>query len=527
MGCHLALGWPLPVAILDLFAEFRNRTNGLVVPHGDGLLGALAWHGLDVMGSAEKVAMRDLAVRGGPWTDSEREALLTYCAADVEALARLLPAMLPSITMPHALQRGRYMASVARMEWTGVPIDQPKLDQLRTGWTSIRDRLIRSVDQRFGVFDGPTFRADRWAAWVARHGIAWPTKDYGALALDDDTFRELARSHPEVAVMRELRYSLSQLRLNDLAVGSDGRNRVLLSPFRSKTGRNQPSTSRFIFGPSCWLRGLIRPESDRALAYVDWSQQEFGIAAALSGDRAMLAAYESGDPYLAFGKQAGRIPPDGTKATHGREREAFKACVLGVQYGMGAATLAGRLGSGHAFARDLLDLHRRTYPQFWAWSDGAENHALLLGSLQTVFGWTIQTATEPNPRSLRNFPCQANGAEMLRWACSLATERGVKVLAPIHDALLVEGPADSIAAVVAETQRAMRQASEVVLDGFALRSDAKVVHWPDRYMDDRGAEFWGRVNVLLTPQSPGQPVQNCEGGCAKLQRDPCNPASPV
>jgi hypothetical protein len=67
----------------------------------------------------------------------------------------------------------------------------------------------------------------------------------------------------------------------DLAVGHDGRNRCLLSAFRSLTGRNQPSNARFIFGPSCWLRGLIRPEPGRAIAYVDWSQQEFGVAAAL------------------------------------------------------------------------------------------------------------------------------------------------------------------------------------------------------------------------------------------------------
>ena len=52
--------------------------------------------------------------------------------------------------------------------------------------------------------------------------------------------------------------------------GSDGRNRCLLSPFRSITGRNQPSNARFIFGPSCWLRSLIQPEPGRAVAYVDW-----------------------------------------------------------------------------------------------------------------------------------------------------------------------------------------------------------------------------------------------------------------
>ena len=44
------------------------------------------------------------------------------------------------------------------------------------------------------------------------------------------------------------------MRLSDLAVGEDGRNRALISMFSSKTGRNQPSNTKFIFGPAVWLR---------------------------------------------------------------------------------------------------------------------------------------------------------------------------------------------------------------------------------------------------------------------------------
>ena len=46
-GCHLALNWPMPANVLDLFAEFRNATNGLTVPAGRGLLGALIYFGLE------------------------------------------------------------------------------------------------------------------------------------------------------------------------------------------------------------------------------------------------------------------------------------------------------------------------------------------------------------------------------------------------------------------------------------------------------------------------------------------------
>src|SRR5215475_9555501 len=103
IGCHLALGWPVPERVLDLFAEFRNRTNGVPTENGSGLLGALAYYGLDGIGAVAKEEMRDLVLRGGPWTDAEREAILDYCESDVAALARLLPVMLPYIDLPRAL----------------------------------------------------------------------------------------------------------------------------------------------------------------------------------------------------------------------------------------------------------------------------------------------------------------------------------------------------------------------------------------------------------------------------------------
>src|SRR5262249_24091352 len=202
-----------------------------------------------------------------------------------------------------------------------------------------------------------------------------------------------------------------------------GRNRTILSAFRSRTGRNQPSNARFIFGPSVWLRSLIQPPPGHGLAYIDWSQQEFGIAAALSGDQAMQEAYLSGDCYLHFAKQAGAVPENAPKQSHGPTRELFKACILGVQYGMEAQSLAARIGRPPIVGRDLLRAHRETYRTFWRWSDAAVDHAMLRRSLHTVFGWHVHAGAGVNPRSLRNFPMQANGAEMLRLACCLATER--------------------------------------------------------------------------------------------------------
>ena len=73
----------------------------------------------------------------------------------------------------------------------------------------------------------------------------------------------------------------------------------------------------------------------------------------------------TGDPYLAFAKQAGAVSQEATKQTHQEAREQFKACVLAVQYGMGEASLAARINQPVARARLLLELHKRTYRHFW------------------------------------------------------------------------------------------------------------------------------------------------------------------
>ena len=508
IGCFLALGWEPPARILDLFTEFRAETNGVRPTHGNGLLGALSYFGLPMMGGDEKTTMRDLVLTGGPWTGDEQVAILDYCQEDVEALLRLLPAMAgwlapagrkDSQRLGQALLRGRYMTAVARMEHIGTPIDTGSLYRLQTGWDGIKLALIQEVDKDFGVYDGQTFKAARFEEWLSRNQFPWPLLPSGRLALDDDTFRQMARAYPEVAPLRELRYALGRMRLNKLRVGADGRNRCMLSPFAAKTGRNQPSTTMFIFGPSRWLRGLIQPAPGYGIAYLDFSSQEIAIAAALSEDQALIDAYLSGDPYIEFAKRAGLAPSDATKDTHKDVRNRCKEIVLGVGYGMGPEALAQRAGVSVVEARDLLRHHHETYRVFWAWAEANVNVALVGGTLKTVYGWPLRCGPnkEPNPRSLLNFPMQANGAEMLRLAACMATEAGLRVCAPIHDALLLEAPLDRLDEDARRLTAIMVEASQRIMGVLACRVEAKTVRYPDRYRDKDGGEMWDRVMGIL------------------------------
>jgi DNA polymerase I len=464
---------------------------------GNGLVGALALRGLAHIDAGDKEAMRRLVLDNTSWSEVERVAILDYCATDVAALAALLPRMAPMIDWPRALLRGRYMGALAHMERAGVPIDTELHQRMVASWDGIKQQLVQDVDADFGVFDVLTFKADRFRAWLEQQGIGWPTLPSGALALDDDTFRDQARHHPQIMPLHELRTTLSGLRLTGLEVGADGRNRCLLSPFRAVTGRNQPSNTKFIFGPARWMRGLIRPPEGWGVAYIDFSSQEIGIAAALSGDDRMIAGYIAGDPYLAFAKDAKLVPHDATKATHKAMRDRCKAIVLGINYGMGAEAMAASAGITPCEARELLRLHRDTYRTFWHWIDATVAAALLTGAMHTVFGWRRWIARDPNSRSLMNFPMQANGAEMMRIAAIAATEVGLEVCAPVHDAFLITAPLGRLDEDVALMRSLMSRAGRAVTGGLDIRTDAEIVRWPARYMDERGAAMWQRVMALL------------------------------
>ena len=322
-------------------------------------------------------------------------------------------------------------------------------------------------------------------------------------------FEAMCKAWPQLEDLRQLRHARNKMRKIKLAVGADNRNRTVLWPFQSKTSRTQPKASRWIFSPAVWLRSLIKPAPGMAVAYIDCSGMEFQIAAVLSDKHCgpvnrMLDAYNSGDPYLTFAKQVGAVPQWATKESHNEVRESYKIVGLGTLYGMQEATLAARTGTSKFAAGEMLRQHREEFAgQYWSWSDDWLQHSLQTGLMRTAMGWTCRVGDlEKNERTIRNWPIQSSGADILRIACVWATRRGIRLLAPVHDAVLIEAPEDRIEADVKLMREIWRRASRVVFNATAdgpheLRTDYKIVRYPDRYTDKRGVKFWNEVLGLL------------------------------
>jgi hypothetical protein len=508
-GVHAALGWGQPACALDAYVEFRHYVNDGAVKAQDrdkgfySLAGALRYFCEPELDTAHKTGMRERILQGPPFSGAEAQAFLDYCEDDVRALARLFTHIVPTIrSLPHALFRAKFQWVMAQTERRGVPMDLPTLSRIRRQWTGMQCDLVTEIDRWFGIYEidengVPHWRKENFEDYVRRNGMAWPRYQSGALDETDQTFREMAGKYPFIEPLRELRYSLSKLRLNDLQVGTDARNRTLLGAYGTKTGRNAPSNTRFVFSPAKWIRFLITPPPGSVLIHRDYKQQEVRIAAILSGDKALLEACESGDCYLGIATQLGFVAESVSPAELRAVRTLFKTVVLGILYGISARSLAIRAGISLYEAGEIRARLRARFRVFEDFALSTTDHAGLLLEISSPLGWIMQTPPGINPRTVRNFPIQATAAEILHVACVLAERRGIHIVAPVHDAIMIEAAIEQAEEVSSTLDRVMRDAAAIALRGYELPTDVQMVEPGRRYYDERGEAMWNTVNKLV------------------------------
>jgi DNA polymerase I len=521
MDCFLELGWPCPENLLDLFVEFRNQLNGHTLPLGFSIQSCLQYFGERMI--EDKDYWRQVAI-DGPKTEEEWRGLMAYCMEDVDACDALLPKVCGYLKthddLRRALLRGRYAWAVSNMQRRGVPIDMPLYSWVTSRLDSIGGEVRESLNPKYGVFraDG-SFDHARFRKYLIRENIAFPLDDAGRPLMDEDTWSDVVKYAPQLLELHQYRQTFESTKnVGLLTIGPDGRNRALLSQFRARTGRNQPSTTKFAFGPSKWTRSFIRPAPGMQLDYLDWRAQETAIAAALSGDEAMMEDYQRSDFYLAFAIRAGLAPPDATKKSHANIRKVTKTVCLGVMFGQTAYGMAAKLGISCPQAAKILRAHKRLYHRFWAWSNAAVDMVSVRGVVRTCFDWRLhrvycedRVAMNKQWRSVQNFPTQAHGAEMLRLACIYAADEGLPIIAPVHDAIMIEAPTSEMPEVSARMEFLMRKASRDVLRDFEVDVEHSLTGDGERYEDEDGQAFFERImkEVGEPPASPGAVATPC------------------
>ena len=502
LKCFKILNWKMPFNVCDLYSEFRLFINPGEKKTKYNLIAALRHFGLPYMDVIEKEEMINLILRGSPWTENEKKQILEYCKNDVIGAERLFYAMNSKIyDTNYCLIRGNFLKSVACQEFRGIPIDKELTEKIQKNRIFLRNSLIDDFNKKQPFFEDYVFKKSRfetWAAeWEKNNKIKWPRTPGKAYARDKELLRSMAQVYPEIADLRNILSDHTTFKSFSLTVSKDNRSRCSSMPFGTVTGRNAPSTSKFIFGNG-WTRGLIKPAIGKGLAYPDFSQQEIAIAAYTSNDKKMISDYEAGDFYASMGISLGIIPQGGTKKSHPKERSSCKTLSLAILYGMSARGMAPLLKSSIEEAEITLDKLKRVYQIYFNWSEENYKRALRDGCLITPFGWRI-SITGVKRGTLINFPMQACAGDIMRITCILLEKAEINLLTTYHDSFLIENDIEKLDKTTETTLELMAMASEVVL-GVRIRADVEQkVIYPNSYIppDDKGGITWKRIKTLL------------------------------
>lgn len=349
LTCFLTLGWKFSAHIFDLHTAHLADSNVLLPYNPDEprkkqrkrLSDACRAHGIPGWETINKDTISE-DIGEGRWEKYGKDTVFAYCEEDVRASTLLLRSQLQGSTdVARVLFWSEYSAkAIARIQARGMPIDMPLWNLVQENKATVIGELLREFDPSYGS-DHPIYTTDgewHYAAferWLASIGVtAWPRHDSGQLKADSDAFR-LMYHVPGIERLHALRDSLGVIVKARLPIGKDGRNRPSLFPFGTATGRNAHAKS--LYNAHAGVRGFMVFPSDKIGVYLDWRAQEVGVAAALSGDEALMRDYQAGDIYYALARLCGLTDdPDQKrwKKNNPDVRDRMKKLQLAINYGM-------------------------------------------------------------------------------------------------------------------------------------------------------------------------------------------------
>jgi DNA polymerase-1 len=518
-GSFLNVNWPFPMPAIDLYAEYAVIHNTEMSFGEDGrrpgpdLIQACKRYGVVGMDKERKRDMRALAYTKTNHTPEEIELLQDYCIEDdCRMVMRLYRAMLPYIDLLRAPIRGAFMMEIERMRWRGIPIDVPtyRLAEQRT--PVIVPQMRAALNRKLGaeVYFHDVFKRKTMFEVMQRNEIPIPIDPKtGKLSCATKQIKSMIETYPLLKDYYEDKRMIDALKNLKLEIGSDGRNRFWFNPFGTKTGRNNPSTNRALFGLPHTMRSFMKPERGMAIAQVDYGNQEAGIAAFLSSDPVAIQDYLSGDLYRKFAADSLGILNPTTQ-----QRQVYKSIVLGRIYGKGAASLARDLGISKPQAQRIMDQMTARYPVLNAWLERVTTKAAHCVPITCTLGWSLAATGRRSgeERTFLNFPMQGNGSELARAVIVRASK--LNLIGCAHDSFLIEDTIERIEGSVAEMQEIMRETSRDLF-GYELRADCKpedIVRYPDRFIDKReredGMRHWNWLITLITGEDDGRST-NC------------------
>ncbi|HSI20143.1 MAG TPA: DNA polymerase [Verrucomicrobiae bacterium] len=373
------------------------------------------------------------------------------------------------------------LAPVLRtMEDYGVKIDVPYLAKLEAEFTT----EIGTITAELQELAGQPFNPDspQQVGFILYDVMKIPTthirKGKTGFTTDADTLTKIAEEHPIAALLLTYREKTKLLNtyikpLQEI-VDKKGRVHTSYAPDTS-TGRvssrnpnlqNIPTKSE----QGRRIRKAFITEKGWCLISADYSQIELRVAAHLSGDAALIEAFNTGGD---FHKE--------TAEKMGVDRRTAKIINFSILYGKGAYGFSQDLNISVDEAKKYIEQYFKTFSGLRTYLDKVLNDARTNGYGETLFGrkrpfpnltagnYNLRSAAE---REALNLPIQGTAAEILKKAmCSLDNrlkESGSKarMILTVHDELVLEAPEKEAQAIAAILKETMETAVQLIVPVF-------------------------------------------------------------
>lgn len=288
----------------------------------------------------------------------------------------------------------------------------------------------------------------------------WPRSHTGQLLVGTSTLTELDNDWADM--MLDIKAARRAAILFHLKVDPDGRHRAWANPFGTSTGRENPKGWSFSYLPKCH-RSIIQPQPGSVVAQLDYRQQELTILVAKAGNTELLDVCASGDLYEHL-RQGG---PWSTLC-----RSQLKRMTIALLYGANENFLANKFSISPHTASIWYRAFKNKFKSEFKWLDQYAYQAYRDGHVSSL-DWGMAVTSQTPIRSIKNWPIQAAGADILRRACLQLDAEKIPVVGCIHDAILIEVDEDHQNELIKRAQMLMANASAEVLNGTCLQTSVE------------------------------------------------------
>jgi DNA polymerase-1 len=431
---------------------------------------------------------------GQPFTREQAEYLIHRSEAAAQLYPRQVQAALAANALHHLVSvEMPWVAPNARMTWDGVRVDPTRCQTLLNACQR-HDARLGSQLASLGVSDSNS--DTQLAAHFGRTGRLSAFRVGGGHSFDDDRLEAVEAHDPVAALVRDAR-KVRRLRNDALLtgelVGADGRLHPEHVQLGAATGRNTMRAPN-LGGVGRVLRPLVIPDEGHGVGEADLCQVEVMLAAAVYGDRDLVAMANGRDIYAALARRyyAGQLPSqdlalpdDRFKRLHRGLRDRMKTFALSVIYGIGPASPSVLLNTSEAEAGRERGRFLRLFPALAGGMAAAVDGGALRGYAELPTGLRrhrvrtgIPTPWESN--WLANTPVQGACSAVFKAAGARLYRRywhyGARLLLPMHDAFVFEAPLNQLGEVARVTAEELRGAVQAEFPGLRPRVEVNVEH---------------------------------------------------